>query len=202
MSMAPRPDVSQERRNQIITAAIAVFTRLGFHEARIDDIAQEAELSKGALYWYFKSKDDIIAAIMERFIDREMVELEDVLKLEAPVSEKLARLNGMMVSEMQSMLDLMPILYEFYAAATRRKDVRKALIRFFRPMQQLFSRLIQQGIDSGEFRKVDAEVVAVDLIALYEGLLLLAVLDPKMVDLEKMGVHGANLMIEGLRKQG
>ncbi len=200
--MAPRPDVSQERRNQIITAAIAVFTRLGFHEARIDDIAQEAELSKGALYWYFKSKDDIIAAIMERFIDREMVELEDVLKLQAPVSEKLARLNGMMVSEMQSMLDLMPILYEFYAAATRRNDVRKALILFFHPMQQLLSKIIQQGIDSGEFRRVDAEIVAVDLIALYEGLLLLAVLDPKMVDLEKMGVHGANLMIEGLRKQG
>ncbi len=200
--MAPRPDVSQERRNQIITAAIAVFTRLGFHEARIDDIAQEAELSKGALYWYFKSKDDIIAAIMERFIDREMVELEDVLKLQAPVSEKLARLNGMMVSEMQSMLDLMPILYEFYAAATRRNDVRKALILFFHPMQQLLSKIIQQGIDSGEFRRVDAEIVAVDLIALYEGLLLLAVLDPKMVDLEKMGVHGANLMIEGLRKKG
>jgi AcrR family transcriptional regulator len=199
--MAPRPDVSQERRNQIIAAAIAVFTRLGFHAARIEDIAKEAKLSKGALYWYFKSKDDIIAAIMDRFIDREMVELEDALKLQAPVSEKLMKLNGMIVDEMESMLDLMPILYEFYAAATRRKDIRKALVQFFRPTQQLFSRLIQQGIDSGEFANVDTEVVAVDLIALYEGLLLLTVLDPKTVDLEKMSVQGTSLMIEGLRKK-
>jgi AcrR family transcriptional regulator len=199
--MAPRPDVSQERRNQIIAAAIAVFTRLGFHAARIEDIAKEAKLSKGALYWYFKSKDDIIAAIMDRFIDREMVELEDALKLQSPVSEKLMKLNGMIVDEMQSMLDLMPILYEFYAAATRKKDVRKALVQFFRPTQQLFSKLIQQGIAGGEFVVVDAEVVAVNLIALYEGLLLLAVLDPKTVDLEKMSVQGVGLIIEGLRKQ-
>ncbi|HEY69950.1 MAG TPA: TetR/AcrR family transcriptional regulator [Anaerolineae bacterium] len=197
--MAPRPDVSQERRNQIIAAAIAVFTRLGFHEARIEDIAKEAKLSKGALYWYFKSKDDIIAAIMDHFIGREIVELEEALKLQAPISEKLMKLNGMIVDEMQSMLDLMPILYEFYAAATRRKDVRKALLQYFRPTQQLLSRLIQQGLESGEFVPVDAEVVAVDFIALYEGLLLLAVLDPKTIDLKKMGAHGVNLMIEGLK---
>ena len=53
--MAPRPDVSEERRNQILEAATTVFARLGFHRARMDDIVQEARLSKGALYWYFKS---------------------------------------------------------------------------------------------------------------------------------------------------
>ncbi|MGD8814869.1 MAG: TetR/AcrR family transcriptional regulator, partial [Anaerolineales bacterium] len=159
--MAPRPDVSQERRNQIIAAAVAVFTRLGFHEARIDDIAEEAGLSKGALYWYFKSKDDIITAIMDRFIDREMVELEGALTLQVPVREKMLQLNGMIVDEMQDMFGLMPILYEFYAAATRRKDVRKALLEFFRPTQRLLSELIQQGVENGEFRQVDAEVIAV-----------------------------------------
>lgn len=67
----PRPDVSEERRSQILDAAVAVFARLGFHQARMDDIVQEAGLSKGALYWYFKSKDEIVMAILSSLFERE-----------------------------------------------------------------------------------------------------------------------------------
>ncbi|HEY6540074.1 MAG TPA: helix-turn-helix domain-containing protein, partial [Ktedonobacteraceae bacterium] len=67
--MSPRPDVSEERRNQILAAASTVFARSGFHEARMDDIAEEVGLSKGALYLYYKSKDAIIAALLKFFFD-------------------------------------------------------------------------------------------------------------------------------------
>ncbi len=199
--MTPRPDVSHERREQIITAAVSVFSRLGFHEARMDDIVQESGLSKGALYWYFKSKDDIITAIMNRFIDREIEGMESALKQEAPVSEKLLRLHEMFIEEMWEMMGLMPILYEFYAAATRKPSVRKALLRFFEPMRKLLSALLKQGVENGEFKSVDVDVIAVDLIAFYEGLLLLAVLDPEGVDLKKMGDSGARLLVDGLRRR-
>jgi AcrR family transcriptional regulator len=199
--MTPRPDVSEERREQIIVAAMAVFVRLGFHEARMDDIVKQSGLSKGALYWYFKSKDDIIAAIMDRFIDREMQGLEEALQLQSPVSEKLLKLNELILKEMRSMIGLMPIMYEFYAVGMRKKPVRKALLKYFRPTQKLLAELIQQGIDSGEFVPVEADEIAVDLIALYEGLLLLAVLDPKNVDLEKSGMSGIRLIVEGLKRR-
>lgn len=51
--MSPRPDVSEERKNQILEAAIAVFARLGFQQTRMDDIAEQAGLCKGALYLYY-----------------------------------------------------------------------------------------------------------------------------------------------------
>lgn len=200
--MTPRPDVSEERREQIISAAINVFARLGFHDARMDDIVTESGLSKGALYWYFNSKDDIIAAIMDRFIDREQEGMESALQQEAPVTEKLLRLHDLFVEDMRGMMGLMPILYEFYASATRKAAVRKALVRFFQPVRKVLSDLIKQGIERGEFKPVDADVVAVGLIAFYEGLLLLAVLDPKGVDLKKMGDTGARLLIDGLTRTG
>jgi TetR/AcrR family transcriptional regulator len=50
--MSPRPNVSEERKNQILEAALAVFSKLGFHQARIDNVAEEAKLSKAALYLY------------------------------------------------------------------------------------------------------------------------------------------------------
>ena len=61
--MAPRPDVSDQRRNQIMEAALTVFSRLGFERASMDNIAKEAGVSKGALYLYYKSKDAIIATV-------------------------------------------------------------------------------------------------------------------------------------------
>jgi AcrR family transcriptional regulator len=64
--MSPRPDVSDERKDQILNAAERVFTRKGIDLARMDDIAEETGLSKGTLYLYFKSKGDLIIAILER----------------------------------------------------------------------------------------------------------------------------------------
>ena len=64
------PKVSQEymaeRRFQILDAAVATFSRRGFHQTTIEDIRLEAGLSRGAVYHYFKSKEDIIDGIRER----------------------------------------------------------------------------------------------------------------------------------------
>ena len=64
--MSPRPDVSEERKDQIMNAAEDVFTQKGFSDARMDDIAEETGLSKGTLYLYFKSKEDLVIAILDR----------------------------------------------------------------------------------------------------------------------------------------
>jgi AcrR family transcriptional regulator len=59
--MPPRPDVSAERHAQIIKAALACFSRKGYTNTTMDDIVAESGLSKGSLYWYFDSKDDLFA---------------------------------------------------------------------------------------------------------------------------------------------
>ena len=69
--MSPKRDVSEERRNQILDAASEVFAAKGFQKARMDDIADKANLSKGALYWYFKNKDSIVIQIFNRIFSRE-----------------------------------------------------------------------------------------------------------------------------------
>ncbi len=66
--MAPKvsEEHMEERRNQILDAAVAAFSRNGFHQTTIEDIRLEAELSRGAVYHYFKSKEDIIDGIRQR----------------------------------------------------------------------------------------------------------------------------------------
>ena len=65
MARSADPVLAQRRRRQILDAAMACFRRRGFHQASMQEICAEAGLSAGALYRYFPSKADIIAAIAD-----------------------------------------------------------------------------------------------------------------------------------------
>lgn len=75
----PRPDVSDERIPQILSAALKVFNRKGLAAARMEDIACEAKLSIGGVYWYYKGKDEVVLAIMDRVIDEDVAALTSLL---------------------------------------------------------------------------------------------------------------------------
>ena len=163
--MAPRPDVSEERKEQILEAATEVFIRAGFHKARMDDIAKQAGLSKGALYWYFDSKDAIIQAILDRMFGREYEKLAAFVEADIPAMEKMESFLEFAVSDIVRMEPLMPIMYEFWALLLREKRVKEVLGGYYTGFFDLFRPIIQQGIDSGEFREVDPEDVVVVVIA-------------------------------------
>ena len=61
-----RPATQRARREHILDAAEVCFARAGFHRTTMQDICKEAEISPGALYVYFASKEDLIAGIAER----------------------------------------------------------------------------------------------------------------------------------------
>ncbi len=197
--MSPRPDVSEERRNQIWKPPWR-YSRQGFEEARMDDIAQEVGLSKGALYLYFKSKDAIISAILQFFFSRAMKKLQGFLESEEPpsVREQLLRLNRYYVGEMKWMVSMLPISFQFYAVAAREKTVRQVLKRYFKDYRQVLTALIQCGIDRGEFRPMQAEDVAIAITALYEGLALLWMVDPDATTWEQTGERSLLLLLDGL----
>jgi AcrR family transcriptional regulator len=198
--MSPRPDVSEERRNQILEAAMTVFARQGFDQARMDDIAQEVGLSKGALYLYFKSKDAIISAILQFFFSRVMKKLKGFLESEVQpsVREQFLRLNQYYVAEMKWMVSLLPLSFEFYAVAARQKAVRQFLKRYFKDYREVLATLVQRGIDRGEFQPVQAERVAITIAALYEGLALLWMVDPDATQWEQTGESSLLLLLDGL----
>ncbi|MCP4543329.1 MAG: TetR/AcrR family transcriptional regulator [Chloroflexi bacterium] len=198
--MPPRPDVRKERRNQILDAATAVFARLGFHRARMDDIVQESGLSKGTLYWYFDSKDDIIAALPERILAWGMKDLQALSRGEGSVRERLLLFTRQVMAEFEHLSGLLPIIYEFYAAAARQETVYRVLQDYVRDYRETLAALIQHGIDQGEFRTVNAVETAIILCALYEGLGILWMVDPQAVNLNELVEHSVRLLLDGLKR--
>jgi AcrR family transcriptional regulator len=201
--MSPRPDVSEERKNQILEAAVAVFARLGFQQARMDDIARQAGLSKGALYLYYTSKDAIITALLKYFFTQEFKRLQVFVESDqqAAVQDQLMALTRQLVSAMKWMATLMPIAFEFYAIAGRDKEVRQFLKEYYQQYCRELARLIQRGIERDEFRVVDAETTAVTLAALYEGLALLFFVDPQAPQWPEQAETAVLLLLEGIKQR-
>jgi AcrR family transcriptional regulator len=197
--MSPRPHVSDERKSQILAAAMAVFARLGLDQARMDDIVAEAGLSKGALYWYFSSKEDIILASLEVLVQRDVAALQALVEAPGPARPRLLALAEHLASELKAMTHLAPILYEFYALAFRNPAVRQALQTDLRRYVTLAVPLFQQGIDRGEFQPVDAQQAANALAAIIEGTLLLWVFDHAALDLEPQIATSVGFLLDGLQ---
>jgi TetR/AcrR family fatty acid metabolism transcriptional regulator len=198
--MSPPPELTEERRSQILDAALAVFGRLGFHKARMDDVANEAGLSKGALYLYFtEGKDAIIAGILRMLFERELKRLTALQLGEGSVGEQLLAYMRRMAGEFEGMSALLSISFEFYALAARHKGVRKALKVYFQQYRAALIVLIQHGIDRGEFRQVNPDEVAIALTGLCEGVALLWMVDPQAVRLRQSFEASVHLLLDGLK---
>lgn len=195
--MAPR--TAPDRTNQILDAASRVFARLGFAPARMDDVAAETGLSKGALYLYFRSKEQLIDALVGRMVELETRRLAAIRSGEGTASQRLERFGDDYVAEVTRLAPLAPIAVEMYARATRHRTVRAAMQRYFSAFRVELSALVAEGVERGEFRPIDPDLVAVTLTGQLEGLALLWVLDGERVLLAETARTGLRLVLDGLR---
>ncbi len=198
--MPPRPDVSRERNEQILEAATQVFAEKGFYKARMDDIAAQAGLSKGALYLYFKSKDAIITALLDRLFRHEMRDLSALQRAEGSARERLLRFAEAIIADLHAWLRLIPVAYEFLGLIFRNKTVQGAFRQYLRAYMDLCVPIIEEGIANGEFAPRNPQDVALALAALLEGSILLWVYDSERVDLEHNIRSGVDILLEGIVK--
>ncbi|SRR5579875_840925 len=197
----PREDNSEERKNRILEAALSVFARRGFDEARMEDISAESGVSKGGLYLYYKSKDAIIEALLRNMFSAEMGSVRVLLHKEGSVRDRILALTHTFANMIDRMSVAIPVMLEFYAIAARRQSVRDFLSQALHEYREVFTELFQQGITSGEFRETNADKAAMTLIALYEGMALIWTMDPHAFSWRVYGEQAVMYLLDGLRPQ-
>lgn len=197
--MSPRPNVSDERKSQILSAAEVIFAKKGLSDARMDDIAEETGVSKGVLYLYFKSKDELIIAILDRVFQQQFKEAENLANSNHNAVKCIWEFTELVIKNITAMLRLTPIAYEFLALAFRNKYVQQSLKMYFSRYMDILVPLVQKGVDSGEFRPVDAREVAIATGAIFEGTILLWVYDKSQVDVQKHIRSGVGFLLEGIK---
>lgn len=201
--MTPRlsDEEAQERKSRIVKAALACFTRKGYHNTTMDDIVAESGLSKGGVYWHFKSKKELFtAAITNAFGGSPDQILVPLLESSAGAAEKLHALLDMFTQMMVSgpLLETVPIMLEAWSQNVRDPEVQELSRQVFQQYRRPLAQLVEAGIATGEFKSVDSMMLASILIAVYDGLSIQALAAPEAIDWEAVRETLAKMLVAGL----
>jgi AcrR family transcriptional regulator len=196
----------EERPAEIIAAALEVFAERGFAATRLDDIAERAGVTRGTLYLYFRSKEDLFKAMVRQSIvpiiarGEEMAEhsqessaalLAKILLMmpTAVAGSPLSAIPKLVISEARNF----PDLAQFYLEEVIRRGRR------------LVTAIIARGVERGEFRPVDMDHVFYCVV----GPVLLTMLwkhsfepyDGKRLDAQALCRAHLDLLLQGLLKR-
>ncbi|MGD9239302.1 MAG: TetR/AcrR family transcriptional regulator [Desulfobacterales bacterium] len=180
--MANIPKQKMKKRNQIIEAAAQVFAKKGYSGAVVADIALQANIGKGTVYEYFKSKEDLFFAVFEWFQKKsENAAAVRISSLGGGATDRLKALNESLMGMWDEIKDVFVLVMEFWAASSSiqmRQRFKGAFKQLYDDYRQIVSDLIREGIKSGEFRSnVKPEPVAAALVGTWDALFLQAWFD-------------------------
>lgn len=156
---------AEARPDEVLDAALAVFTEEGFAGARVEDIARRAGVSKGTVYLYFPSKDALIEAIIKRAVAPiTETALAQLARFEGdpriPITLVLKTIGGLLSQPGKLAIPKLflregmnfPNIAEAY-----RRDVLDTVL-------PVLTDLVQRGIDTGHLRQVDAELAVRSIV--------------------------------------
>lgn len=172
------PKVSKEyldsRRSEILEAAIVCFAKDGFHRATMQDIVRQSGLSPGAIYNYFKSKEEIIEAVAN---ERQLKEKQLVIDTaqSGPAAKALERVRDAFLDELNSPRERLRrrVSVQLWAEAQRKPSIRRLVRRSFEEPRKLISEVFTAAQMRGEIEgRFDPQALASFVIAAFHGLVL------------------------------
>ena len=171
------PDHERQVRERIVRAALRVFADRGFHRATIQDVVRESGLSVGAIYTYFKGKDEIFLATCDLSADQGLGELGQRLAGGSTTAHRLAIAVGFFLDSVVEYEDdgVAPpaFLVQAWAEADQEPAVREMLRRRREQLDTAAQLLLEEGIGRGDVPAwIDVRALAEASTALLDGLLL------------------------------
>lgn len=166
----------ERRRQQIMVAAKRVFSEKGFNKATMEDIAQEAELSPGTLYLYFKNKEELYASLSLRILQYLLIRVEHVNgETESDPEQKVRSLMDAMYDVYE--FDPLIIINMFHLQSSETlKNLSPQLMNEIKTLSrksiEAIAKIFEEGIKAGIFVKHEPMTLADIFWALFSGVVL------------------------------
>lgn len=173
----------EARRQEILDAAIACFTRKGFHQTTMDDICRQAELSPGAVYRYFASKEEIIEAAVKmsprpgalRWIEEQMIRFDDFRE----TIETFNRIWYRQFEQEEGTERATKLLLRAWAEALQNPEVREDVLERWGTRLNVAEKMMRRAQELGQINpNLDPRAAACVMQALSEGFRLLWLIGP------------------------
>lgn len=175
-----RQESRLQTRERLLEAAALVFSRRGFHAASVEEIAEEAGFSKGAVYSNFASKEELFLVLLDRHLEAELQSVASQFAQKSYSNKAEGESPGLsFAAQLEERRSWTVLIIEFILYALRHPSVQQQLAERYRAardeLASLLRRVAQAETDSSAY---PAEYVAWALLALGTGLALQAYLEP------------------------
>ena len=187
---------AEQRKAQIIEATFRCIAEKGYENLTMNAISEYAQLSKGAIAYYFKTKEDILIAVINELDKRlfkavddkigEKTSLEDHLRYRTTGSFEMARENPA----------LFYVLMDFLSLGINRTEFKKVIQRFFKKYRKLSSAGAIPGMKAGFYRNVELKDFGAAMMGIYIGLVIQWIIDEEDIDFEASAKVAEDMIIK------
>lgn len=157
------------QRSDIIQAAAQIFREKGYHATSMRAIADAVHLRKASLYHHVESKQEILAAVLDRALDLLIEDLAAIVERDLPPERKLRQAIVSYIKRLTADADLAAVLlleHRSLNSALRRRHIARR-DRY----EELWRIMVRQGIEEGAFREVDVPLTTFALLGVQNWLI-------------------------------
>ncbi|MBN2025418.1 MAG: TetR/AcrR family transcriptional regulator [Actinobacteria bacterium] len=171
--MAKRENpVKEMREKQIKEAALMLFSEKGFHNTTVTQIAEAADLGKGTIYWYWKSKEDLAFSLVSDMLRDFLALIEEARDGEGTVIERFSGMVLKVADLYYKETDYLRLLWKFRVDRSYifSEEYTEKVASYYVRMRKALEEMIVEGIGKGELKEVDPARTAFILLGIAEGL--------------------------------
>jgi AcrR family transcriptional regulator len=193
------------RRNEILQAARKVFAVKGYDVATVDDVANAAELSKGTIYLYFKSKAELFLSTMEMGMKQVISIITDAIAEhnDDPVAGIRDIIHRQLVF-CEENLDMFKIVAsesfhtEIHSEMNKNSGFKKRTMNEMSNSMEALANYIQKGIGMGVFKNINPKDATFALVSIIRGFSFHWITDPEEVNLREKSESICTIFLDGL----
>lgn len=193
--------LENRRKKQIMDAAQAIVVKKGYDQSRMDDIVKIAQLSKGAIYWYYKSKKDVYLSLIDYWFNEYSEGILENFNDSDRASMQLKSLFNYFVDQFEKNPDTFKIMVEFWRTAGLDQDFNDKLQEIYSQFLEYIIDIIKNGINNGEFKKVNPRITALSILINIEGIHWFTLFDKSGVEAHEYINTISNFILKGLKKK-
>jgi len=194
------PEYKERAKDRIVEAAREVFSKKGYHEATMDDVAEQLGVSKGALYQYFNSKEDLYRTILKASFHN----MTELLRSTATGGGSLAETCQAFFDNLTKDTSSIGHSFEVISEASRNAALAKVVRENYHETTEVIEQCLTELRKEGSLRKeLDIHLLTEGLVAFYDGLMVHLAIGTERSEVRKIFAEFMTAMEQGiLRKTG